>query len=270
MKSIPEFQTFDEMLQYNVEFLKGERNETFYYAGSVAKDQSMEELIVLNDPAKPFRMFTFDGQGKFQGMSRFDKHPVKQRPYLSAYVEETTAKSLATFLSKHTEVKGFIVEAEHPMNSVKALFVSPQVRNSLQRICFTKRLGGDCVTGLPSLPKTRLLNAPGAGVPKSLPIKLWMVEIYALWNSDIPTIASFLLNNWNPSLVDESIQPFEVFATKEFRQNLDFAFWMKRHFLIEREMQKRQGNLSLPKPENPRNIQFRTTKNQVFEISARK
>ena len=76
--------TWSELLDYNIEFLKGERQGTFYHAAPLYSDQVPEDLIAITKRG----MFTTDGQG-----TELDS-TTKQKAYLYAYIPLSLAEQV--------------------------------------------------------------------------------------------------------------------------------------------------------------------------------
>lgn len=96
--------TWPELLEYNICFLKGEIQGTFYHAGPLISDQVPDDLIAITKRG----MFTTDGQGAqiTKGLA-YDTHlPYLniQRAYLDAYLPLSIAEQILRGASRDPEV----------------------------------------------------------------------------------------------------------------------------------------------------------------------
>lgn len=217
LDDVPNVDTFSELLAYNLEWLTGKRKTTYYYgASAIYEDQLPENLITINNPNGPYRLFTVDGQGKLYGENSYFGDPTKtgitmQRSYLNGICERKTAYSLAKFLKEHTDdVQGIIFKfvpenVEKVIYPFKILYVDDAYQYG--PICFTK-YNGNCTTGLKRFDlfsKVETLNDHIGNLPPSLFYKnLYLFSINSSsFESNIKEISRYLIDNWNPRIIGE-------------------------------------------------------------------
>ncbi len=101
--------TWDELLEYNIKFLKGEKKTTFYHASPLVADQVPEDLIELHK----LGVFTIDGQGvekrhKCYTPDKPDDKPhcyaYQQRAYLTGLMPISAAKKIIKEAKKDKDV----------------------------------------------------------------------------------------------------------------------------------------------------------------------
>jgi hypothetical protein len=96
--------TWPELLQYNISFLKGEKEGTFYHLAPLLPDQVPEDLIAIQKRG----IFTCDGQGAGTetGIREHDSLPYieKRKAYLQAYLPLSLAAQVLRGARRDNEV----------------------------------------------------------------------------------------------------------------------------------------------------------------------
>ncbi len=95
--------TWPELLEYNISFLKGEKQGTFYHGGPLLSDQVPEDLIALQN----LGIFTDNGQGTQteRGLTpQGNPYLEEQRAYLDAYLPLSIAAQVLHGARRDPEV----------------------------------------------------------------------------------------------------------------------------------------------------------------------
>lgn len=98
--SVTDFKSIEDLFNYNIDFIKGNIDSTFYHLGPLEKDSQLiaDKLLILNEND----VFTFNGQGYCN-----DEKCI-QKPYLCCYINikhMDTLKKKIKFFNKKGNLK---------------------------------------------------------------------------------------------------------------------------------------------------------------------
>ena len=115
--------TWDELIHYNIAYLKGEKRSTFYHSKSLLDDQVPEELINLHKMG----IFTLDGQGN-DDVSYLDNNTYymyQQRAYLDGILPLALVEPLLKGARRDVNV---VFEISH-IKTKTQLYLSQGLKN---------------------------------------------------------------------------------------------------------------------------------------------
>jgi hypothetical protein len=106
-----EIRTFQDLLDYNIRYFKGDFKRSFMFPYQVLPDQSVDDLIRLHEKGI---ICTLDGQGM-----TVEKHKsgsiIYQREYSEGVLQDKDVDTFIAFIENHPHLYGFVHNMENSL-----------------------------------------------------------------------------------------------------------------------------------------------------------